>query len=117
MVENILSCNVGPLKMITNARACFLLQKMFDYLFVLEENQRTQLTDLVMSNFSSLSLDKFGYHVVLAAIRKGGRDCSDFTKILENKSLLFRLVKDPNGTFVAQACVEQPSLAGSTVTF
>ena len=117
MVENILSCNVGPLKMMTNARACFLLQKIFDNIFVLEENQRTQLTELVLSNFSSLSLDQFGYHVVLAAIRKGGRDCSDFTKILENKSLLFRLVKDPKGTFVAQACVEQPNLAGSTVTF
>ena len=117
MVENILSCNLGPLKMMTNARACFLLQKIFDNIFVLEENQRTQLTELVLNNFSSLSLDQFGYHVVLAAIRKAGRDCSDFTKILENKSLLFRLVKDPKGTFVAQACVEQPSLAGSTVTF
>ena len=116
MVENILSCNMGPLKMMTNARSCFLLQKIFDNLFVLEENQRTQLTELVLTNFSRLSLDQFGYQVVLAAIRKVGRDL-DWTKILENKSLLFQLVKDPRGTFVAQACVEQSSLAGRTVTF
>ena len=115
MVDKILSCEAGPLKMMTNARACFLLQKIFDHLFVLEETQRSQLTDLVLNNFSSLSLDRFGYQVVLAAVRKVGRD-SDLTKILENKSLLFRLVKDPKGTFVAQACVEQP-LAASTLTF
>ena len=115
MVDKILSCEVGPLKMMTNARASFLLQKIFDHLFVLEETQRSQLTDLVLNNFSRLSLDPFGYQVVLAAVRKAGRD-SALTKILENKSLLFRLLKDPKGTFVAQACVEQ-SLAASTVSF
>ena len=115
MVDKILSCEAGPLKMMTNARACFLLQKIFDHLFVLEETQRSQLTDLVLNNFSRLSLDRFGYQVVLAAVRKVGRD-SALTKILENKSLLFRLLKDPKGTFVAQACVEQP-LAASTVSF
>ena len=115
MVDNILSCEAGPVKMMTNARSCFLLQKIFDNLFILGENQRSKLTDLVLNNFSSLSVDRFGYHVVLAAVRRVGRD-PEFSRILENKSLLFRLLKDPKGTFVAQALVEQP-LAGSTVTF
>ena len=117
MVEHLLSSDLGVVRMMTNAKSCFLFKKIFENLYVIPVDQRDKLTSFVLENFSTLSIDQFGYHVVLVAITKleGSSAAAEYVKMLENKSLLFKLVKDPHGTFVAQAMC--PALPASTVIF
>ena len=116
MVEHILNSDVGVVKMMTNAKSCFLLRKIFENLYMIPEAQRDQLTSIVLENFSHLSLDSHGYHVVSMAVTKLGlKTTSWYAKLLENKSHLFQLLKNPHGTFVVQTmCSNMPK---STVTF
>eukprot|EP00092_Neocalanus_flemingeri_P041732 GFUD01045453.1.p1 GENE.GFUD01045453.1~~GFUD01045453.1.p1 ORF type:complete len:1159 (+),score=333.30 GFUD01045453.1:24-3479(+) len=113
MVSSILASN--PLRMMTNPVGCYLVQKILGYFYILPKSQQFELLAPIISNFSRLSLNAYGYHVVLTAITHLGpeqREC--FILELENYVTLLSLLKSKFGTFVAQACV--PHLPPRTVT-
>ena len=105
----------GPLRIFTNARACFLVQKLFSYCYLLPDGLQTELLNIVRDNFTRLAVDQYGYHTVQAAVSNlGPQHTADLLIRLENPSTLLSLVKNKFGTFVAQACL--PLLERRTVT-
>jgi len=114
VVHSILSTN--PLRMMTNPVACFLVQKIVGYSYILPNSQQVDLFAQIRSNFSKLSISAYGYHVVKAAINHLGlEEREELLLELENKTMLLSLLKNKYGTFVAQACV--PYLQTRTVTY
>jgi len=114
VVHSILSTN--PLRMMTNPVACFLVQKIVGYLYILPQSQQVDLLAQIRCNFPKLSLSAYGYHVVKAAINHLGlEEREELLLELENKTMLLSLLKNKYGTFVAQACV--PYLQARTVTY
>jgi len=114
MIHSILSTN--PLRVMTNPVACFLVQKLLGYLYILPQSQQDEFLAQIRLNFFKLSLSAYGYHVVKTAINHLGLEERDALILeLENKTMLLSLLKNKYGTFVAQACV--PYFQPRTVTY
>merc|ERR1719154_39021 len=113
MVSSILSTD--PFRMMTNPVSCFLVQKLIGFLYILPKHQQSALLDPIKSNFSRLSVNAYGYHVVQTAITHlGPEQREQFILELENYVVLLSLLKSKYGTFVAQSCL--PHLMPRTVT-
>jgi len=78
----------GPLRIFTNARACFLVQKLFSYCYLLPDGLQTELLNIVRDNFTRLAVDQYGYHTVQAAVSNlGPQHTADLLIRLENPSI------------------------------
>ena len=119
LCQNMLSLllsSSSTLRMMTNAKSCFIFKKLLMNLYILKPEQQEALIQQVDVNFGRLSTDQFGYHVAMTAVTHLGQEWSNkFVQKIENKSLLLGMIKSPFGTFVAQACV--PLFPPSTVNF
>jgi len=106
----------SPLRMMTNARSCFLYQKLLTQMYIFPPHQQAELLCQIEQNFARISTDKFGYHIAQAAVTHLGKEEGrKFAVMLENKSLLLGMIKSPYGTFVSQACV--PLFESTTISF
>ena len=113
---NLLLSSESNLRMMTNARACFVFQKLLMHLDILPAEQQERLLAEVDTHFSRLAADQFGYHIAQTAVTHLAPDLRRrFVTKLENKAAVLAMIRSPHGTFVAQASV--PFLPASTVTF
>jgi len=104
MVSSIMTTN--PFRMMTNPASCFLVEKLVNFSHILPKEEQAALAAFVDENFSKLSLNAYGYHVVLAIVTHFRDEYKQHLIIkLENPVMLISLVKSKYGTFIAQACV------------
>jgi len=113
---SLLLSSSDSVRMMTNAKACFLFQKLLMHLYLFPPDQQEQFLDTIDQNFSWLSTNEFGYHIATTALTHLGLEHGRrFAIKMENKTLLLGLIKSKFGTFVAQSCV--PLLETTTINF
>ena len=115
MLDLLLSSD-SNIRMMTNAKSSFIFQKLLKHLDIFPPAQQERLLTEIETLFSWLACDQFGYKVALTAVNDLGPEHRiRFVAVLENKPLLLGVVKNPHGTFVAQACI--PHFTTSTINF
>ena len=115
MLDRLLSSD-SNIRMMTNAKSSFIFQKLLMHLDLFPPAQQERFLAEVESLFSWLACDQFGHKIALTAVNDLGPELRiRFVKVLENKPLLLGLVKNPHGTFVAQACI--PHFTTCTINF
>merc|ERR1719186_2203884 len=100
-----------PISAMTHPKACFVVQKLLD---VSDLTALGQIVQVVAQNFSHLSLNQFGCHVVQKALSVAPNP-SVLVIQLEKYHVLMNLLHSPHGTHVAQACI--PLLPPRTKAF
>mgnify|MGYP001402736292 CR=1 FL=1 len=115
MLDLLLSSD-SNLRMMTNAKSSFIIRKLLMHLDIFPPAQQERFLAEIETLFSWLACDKFGYHIALIAVNDlGPVQRTRFLNVLENKPFLLGVIKNPHGTFVAQACI--PHFTTSTINF
>ena len=115
MLDLLLSSD-SNLRMMTNAKSCFIFQKLLLHLDLFPLAQQERFLAEIETLFSWLACDQFGYRIALTAVNDLGPEHRNrFVSVLENKPMLLGVVKNPHGTFVAQACI--PHFTTSSINF
>ena len=103
-------------RLMSNAKACFVFQKLLTHFYIFSEETQDKLFSEIETHFTRLANDQFGYHVALAAITHLGLEHGRRLALtMESKPALHCMIKNPSGTFVAQACL--PLFKTRTITF
>merc|ERR1711942_85631 len=112
VLSSLLTSNQGLLSLMTSLKSSYVIQKLIT---VLPPENLKPVLNIVLANFTHLSIDSAGCRVVQSLLEFSSPDQQrSMTSLLCTSKTLLTLVTDRHGTYVAQACL--PHITPSPTT-
>merc|ERR1719369_1414649 len=103
VLSSLLTSDLGPLSLMTSPKSSYVIQKLIT---VLPAINLKPILNIVVANFTHLSLDSAGCRVVQSLLEFSSLEQQSLmTSLLCTSKTLLTLVTDRHGTYVAQACL------------
>merc|ERR1719425_21529 len=113
VLSSLLTSDLGPLALMTSPKSSHVIQKLIT---VLPSSDLKPIINIVVANFTHLSMDSAGCRVVQSLLEFSSPDQQSFmTSLLCTSKTLLTLVTDRHGTYVAQACLPHITPSPSTL--
>jgi len=113
VLSSLLTSDLGPLSLMTSPKSSYVIQKLIT---VLPSTNLKPILNIVVANFTHLSLDSAGCRVVQSLLEFSSPDQQSLmTSLLCTSKTLLTLVTDRHGTYVAQACLPHITPSPSTL--
>merc|ERR1711942_618627 len=113
ILSSLLTSDPGPLSLMTSPKSSYVIQKLIT---VLPSTNLEPLLNIVLGNFTHLSMDSAGCRVVQSLLEFSSPDQQrSMTSLLCTSKTLLTLVTDRHGTYVAQACLPHITPSPSTL--
>jgi len=113
VLSSLITSDLGPLSLMTSPKSSDVIQKLIT---VLPSTNLKPILNIVVANFTHLSMDSAGCKVVQALLEFSRPDQQSFmTSLLCTSKTLLTLVTDMHGTHVAQACLPHITSSRNTL--